>query len=152
MKTILLLLVIVPSLVLAEKLSNRAEPTFLYSVSGCAGSVTGTATRAFSSQQVVEPKIEISSDSIRYVRAGGHQCCRKVVVQSRLEKGRITLTEFWTGAGCRCMCFSDIAATVSNLTAGDYDVAVYSSGVEPNSDKIIEPKMILSQKVRVGSK
>jgi len=47
------------------------------------------------------------------------------------------------------MCYSRIEATLAGLVSGEYEVTVYSGGIEPITHKEMEPKAILSQKVRI---
>lgn len=47
------------------------------------------------------------------------------------------------------MCNSRIEATLTGLVPGEYEVTVYSGGIEPITNKEMEPKAILSQKVRI---
>jgi len=125
------------------------EASFSFRIEGCAGTENGTPPPPRSPPPTVDPKIEIAGSGLRYFRAGMHQCCRKVEVREQMQKGRIILTEFWTGEGCRCMCASQIEATLTNLATGEYEVTVYSGGIEPVTHKGIEPKEILSQKVQI---
>ncbi len=100
-------------------------------------------------QEIVGPAIGVVGRGIRYSRADTHLCCRMVVVRRQIQKRRIALTEFWTGDGCRCMCFSQIEANLTNLASGEYEITVYSAGVEPITGRQLEPKVLLTQKVRI---
>ncbi|MDQ7841130.1 MAG: hypothetical protein RDU83_08910 [bacterium] len=129
--------------------SAGPEPSFSFRVTGCAETETGMPSKTRAGFQTIGATIEVIGSGIRYTRAGTHQCCRKVVVRRQVQKGRIALTEYWTGDGCRCMCSSRIEANLAGLAPGEYEVVVYSGGIEPITHKDIEPKAILSQKVRV---
>ncbi len=146
MKGTIFVLAVLPLLSVA---SATPDPLFSFRVTGCAETERGMPSRTRAPQQIVGAMIEVVGRGIRYYRAGTHQCCRMVVVRRQVQKGRIVLTEFWTGDGCRCMCSSRIEATLTNLASGEYEVAVYSGGIEPITHKEIEPKVILSQKVRI---
>ncbi|NQU11644.1 thermonuclease family protein [bacterium] len=122
---------------------------FHYSVRGCAETATGLVARVRGAQRTVAPTLQVGRGSLRYFRSGGHRCCRQVDVRPRIDAGKIALTEFWTGQGCRCQCFSEISATVSNLASGPYTVTVDRGGVAPGSDQVLEPEVVLSRKVVV---
>ena len=125
------------------------EPTLSIQVDGCAATKTGMVLQARSPWTTTDPKIEVVGGGIRYSRAGQHQCCRKVEILKQVQKGKIVLTEYWTGEGCRCVCFSQIEATLTKLVSGDYEVTVYSGGIETTTHTNIEPKTLLSQMVKI---
>lgn len=125
------------------------EPAFSFRVTGCAETNKGMASATRGAQQTIAPKIELTRSGIRYSRAGTHQCCRKVEVRRQVQIDKITLTEYWTGEGCRCLCYSQIEATLTNVVAGEYTVTVFSAGIQPGTHKAIEPVEIFSAKVKV---
>lgn len=146
MRRTILVLAVLPLLGAA---SASPEPSFSFRVTGCAETETGMPSRTRTPQQTVGAMLEVVGGGIRYSRAGRHQCCRMVVVRRQVQRGRIVLTEFWTGDGCRCICHSRIEATITSLVSGEYEVIVYSGGTEPITHREMEPKAILSQKVRI---
>ena len=136
-------------LLVLDTATASAEPSLSIQVDGCAATKTGMVSQARSPWITIDPKIEVVGGSIRYIRAGEHQCCRQVEILQQVQKSKIVLTEYWTGEGCRCVCFSQIEATLTNLVSGDYEVTVYSGGIATTTHSNIEPKALLSQTVRI---
>jgi len=122
-----------------KKDSPMLQPMLTSRVTGCAATSTGVTVRTRSAQKVIEPTIEAGFGWMRYVRATQHQCCREVEIRKQVTKSSITLTEFWTCEGCRCMCFSRIDVTVSNLPPAEYSVIIRSSGTHPHTNTPIKP-------------
>lgn len=60
----------------------------------------------------------------------------------------INIYEVWSGASCRCICFSEIGATLENLPAGTYTVSVYEKGTKPDGSAM-EQVLIISKEIRL---
>lgn len=124
--------------------------SFLPSVKGCAETGQGMAakTRSLNSEQ--EPEIRVEGSTIAYSRAISHLCCRKAELEKEVEGFSVSVYENWSGLGCKCMCFSQISASLENLSAGDYEVSVYERSVEPGGNgEPMEERLIISKKVTV---
>jgi hypothetical protein len=118
---------------------------FSCSVRGCAETENGLATRG-ADEAERGPSIMISGNQVTYSRAINHLCCRKAVIQKDISPGRIDIYEVWSGLGCRCMCFSEMEATVKGLPAGRYSVNVYEQGTTPEGNPM-ERSVVVSRDV-----
>ena len=116
-------------------------------IKGCAETDKGM-TRKSGKDVEKEPNIEVNGNEILYSRAINHLCCRKVEIQKETIESTINIFEEWSGIGCRCICFSEIEATVSNIPTGLYIVNVYEKGTEPDgSNEPMEQKLIISKEI-----
>jgi len=57
----------------------------------------------------------------------------------------ITLTEVWSGEGCRCMCFSELAAMVKAVPSGTYTVRIVTREIPGEPDDTGEYGVIETQ-------
>lgn len=132
------------------------QNTVLFSaIKGCAQTeksvATGMGERALVDETGEEkaPKIEVNGNEIKYSRAINNQCCRTVEIQKEISSSAITIYEYWSGIGCRCICFSEIEAVLKNVPAGTYAVNVYEKGIKPGETELMEPKLIITQNVTI---
>jgi hypothetical protein len=94
--------------------------------------------------------IRAEGDSIIYERFVSHGCCRKVRVNSEKQGNVITITEFWWGKICKCMCSSDVTAVIRQLPKGEYRVYAIETGTDPIDDKPTSGKdTVMSQLVTI---
>jgi hypothetical protein len=120
-------------------------------VRGCAETESGTATKSVGEGVEQEPKIEVVENSIKYSRAINHLCCRKAEIQKETVGSTINIFEIWSGPGCKCMCFSEIGATISNIPSGSYIANVYEKGIDIKNESM-EQKLIITQNVIIVNK
>lgn len=99
-------------------------------------------------QEEREPKIEVVGGAIKYARALRHLCERKVEVRKKTSGSVVDLFEVWFGRGARCMCFSEVEATLTDLAPGPYAVNVYETGTKPEGGDM-EEKLIITKNVSV---
>ncbi len=131
----------------AQKPPASAAPVdFSSSVKGCAENANGMAVRGWESER--GPTVVVCGNQVTYSRAINHQCCRKAVVEHDVFTYTINIFETWSGEGCRCMCFSEMDATVNNLPPGRYMVNIYERGTKPNGEPM-EQTTVLSQEVKI---
>jgi hypothetical protein len=96
----------------------------------------------------VENSIKAERDSIIYNRYVSHGCCRKVKVNTEKQGNVITITEYWWGQICKCMCSSDVTAVIRQLPKGVYQVYAVETGTDPFDDKPANGRdTVMSQKV-----
>jgi hypothetical protein len=122
--------------------------TLVPSVRGCAQTDQGSTTKGGAAGEEKEPSIEVIGHTIRYSRSIPHQCCRAVKFKFTVKDSDIAIYEVWSGGGCKCMCFSDIAASLESVPAGNYLVRVYESGTLPGGEPM-EEKLLISKGVSV---
>jgi len=91
----------------------------------------------------VPAAIVVNGNNVTYSRATNHYCCLTANVGGEVGEGKISIIEKWGGSPCRCMCFSELGATSSDVPPGDYLVEVYRIDAEGR-------KLLLSQNIRVG--
>ncbi len=92
--------------------------------------------------------IKAFSDSIVYTRFARHGCCRHAKLSTSQSGNVITVTEYWWGQICKCMCNSTLSATIRSLPKGEYMVYGVETGTDPLTDKPYEGKdTVLQQKV-----
>ncbi len=124
------------------------KPFFSSSVKGCAESDSGVNVRGLE-QNDRGPGFLLSGNQLVYYRAVNHLCCRKAVVRSEVTGSRIDVYEVWSGQGCRCMCFSEIEASIERLAPGRYTVNVYETGTKPGSSEQMEKTTILTKELLI---
>jgi hypothetical protein len=140
------------SLICAYMLSTQKPPSpvapidFSSSVKGCAENASGMEVRGWESER--GPTVVVCGNQVMYSRAINRQCCRKAVVEHDVFAYTISIFETWSGEGCRCMCFSEIDVTVSDLPPGRYMVNIYERGTKPNGEPM-EQTTVLSQEVKI---
>jgi len=127
---------------------SNIELIFNYNVTGCAETEEGMSTRDLTPDNV-SPSITNVNGVIYYNRSISHLCCRKAIVNYDFNQSIINIYEYWTGVGCRCICYSKINATIQGLSKGSYLVNVYETGVKPGSDEIMTPKLIVTDTITV---
>ncbi len=115
-------------------------------IKGCARGEEGDGSRSLKSGGDQEPAIEVVGSTIKYSREIDHMCCREVKFEKSIKGATITLYEVWSGEGCRCMCFSEISASVENVPAGKYTVLVYAKGTTTDG-KPMDESLIISSSV-----
>jgi hypothetical protein len=93
--------------------------------------------------------IRSSGDSVVYSRFVHHGCCRKVKLNVERNGNIINIVEYWRGKICKCMCSSDISATVHQLPKGEYTVYAIETGTDPITDKLTIGKDTLMKKMVV---
>jgi hypothetical protein len=118
------------------------------SVRGCAQAEGGSATKGGADGEEKEPALEVVGHTIRYSRSIHHLCCRTVEFNFTVKGPDIAVYEIWSGMGCKCICFSDIAASLESVPAGFYLVRVYESGTSPDGEPM-EEKLLISKGVSV---
>jgi hypothetical protein len=118
-------------------------------IKGCAETDKGMTTKSIGDGTEQEPKIEVDGNRIKYSRAVNHLCCRKAEIEKGISGSTINIFEDWSGIGCKCMCFSEIEATLSNVPSGSYVVNVYEKGTKPGSDEQMEQKLIITRNINV---
>ncbi len=118
-------------------------------VRGCAQTDRSVTTKGGTDGEEKEPAVEVVGPTIRYSRSIPHQCCRFVTFNFTFTGYNISIYEVWSGDGCKCMCFSDIAASLESVPAGNYLVRVYESGTLPGSGGPMEEKMLISKEISV---
>ena len=133
----------------ATPLPSTPEPLLSPTVKGCAETDQGMVSRAAGGENEQEPAIEVIGDTLRYMRALQHQCCRKVEFEHEIPGAEITLYEVWSGEGCRCECFSEIQADLEFIPAGNYLVRVYEKGTLPGSSEPMEQKLLISIEISI---
>ena len=146
------LLLTVALAIMAHTVTASEHVSFTSEVKGCGEAATNMAVdtvRSAGNSDNSTPRLSVDSCSILYHRTANHQCCRKVEIRSELNNQKITITEWWTGDGCRCYCSTDITATVSNLTAGQYSVTVVMRGIVPQSNGELKPVQLLDEAIQV---
>ncbi|MFH1448119.1 MAG: hypothetical protein ABIG39_04610 [Candidatus Micrarchaeota archaeon] len=134
---------------LLVQVEESSEISLSYSVKGCAETENGLTTRG-PLQTDRGPSIVVSEGEVSYSRALNHLCCRKAVVEKEIRLSEINIFEVWGGQGCRCMCFSEIEANLSNLTPGKYMINVYETGTKPGSEEPLENREIIRQEITVN--
>lgn len=134
---------------LSGAIPNIQDITLSPLVKGCAETDKGTAAKSIGIGEGQKPKIETDGNQIIYSRAINHLCCRKAEFEKETETSVINIYEVWSGIGCKCMCFSEIKATLNNIPSGSYAVNVYEKGTEPGSDEPMEQKLIITQNIEV---
>ena len=96
--------------------------------------------------------IEVVNNTITYSRALNHLCCRDVMIMKETDTPpMINIYEVWSGIGCKCICFSEISAAITDVPAGTYIVSVYASGTEPGGEEPMVPSLILSANVTISN-
>ncbi len=111
--------------------ADTSKIIFTSTVSGCAETNKGMVeSRDINTD--TPPKIDFEGNEIVYTRSPRHLCCRKSELKYEFKENVINLYEVWSGKGCKCMCSSNIKATIGNLLPGAYTVNVYESGTEPS--------------------
>ena len=108
------------------------------------------ATRSAAKETERGPEIHTEGSTVRYSRALRHQCCRSVGFHHQVEGSEIKLVEFWTGAGCRCICFSSLDAVLEKVPPGHYTVNVYQSGLRPGTDELLPELLVVSAAIQVA--
>ncbi len=93
-----------------------------------------------------ESSIKASGDSIVYTRFARHGCCRHAKLSTSQSDNVITVTEYWWGQICKCMCSSTLSATIRNLPKGEYTVYGVETGTDPITDKPADGKDTVLQK------
>jgi len=122
------------------------EVTFNYTIAGCGETINGTATRA--PQEDKTAMIDLNGTSLVYERGVNHLCCRKVEVNYTMDNQIINIYEKWSGLGCRCECYTDIKAIINGLSQGEYVVNVYETGIEPETNETMTPRLLVTQIVQ----
>jgi hypothetical protein len=158
MKRVLLLLILLAATVLIVSFLFAPPPTPPHSgeimltslVQGCAETEEGMATRSLGEEIDREPTLTVQRDQITYTRAIHHLCCRKVEIRGEITGATIALSEHWSGPGCRCICFSEIEATLANLPSGSYNLTISEQGTEPGSEMPMETTVLLYQEVAIS--
>lgn len=145
-KHVLGLIVAIAIVVTVLGAMSKPSISFTSSVKGCAETEKGMATRAFNEER--EPSIAVFGNKLIYDRAISHLCCRKVEMKREIAGSKINIYEVWSGAGCRCICFSEIGATLENLPSGTYSVSVYEKGTNPDGSAM-EQVLIISKEIKV---
>lgn len=120
-------------------------------VRGCAETNKGVAPTG---PKAIEKTPRIKVDKIEgnrliYSSAIHHLCCREVELQKEIQGSSINIFEVWHGPGCKCMCFSEIEAAVSNIPSGSYTVNVYEKGTELDGTTPMEQKLIIAQEIKI---
>lgn len=128
--------------------TSLSEMSLSYSVKGCAETDKGVATKSYGTEK--EPKIEIVENKIIYSRAINNQCCRKAVIEKETKDNIINIYEVWSGVGCKCICFSEIEATIDNIPKGHYVVNVYEKGIKPgDNNEPMDQKLIATKEIDI---
>ena len=123
--------------------------TLSSSVKGCAETEKGTTTKSIDKETEKEPTIEVDGNRVVYSRALNHLCCRKAEIEKEIGDFTINIYEVWSGAGCKCICFSEIEAKLKNIPSGTYKVNVYEKGTQTGSDEPMEQTLIISEEIIV---
>jgi hypothetical protein len=118
-------------------------------VEGCAKTDEGMASKAGGGQDEQKPVIEVSGNTIRYTRALNHQCCRKVAFEKVIEGTTIAIYEVWSGAGCKCMCYSKIGISLEHVPTGSYTVHIFESGTKPGSNEPLDQQILITENVTI---
>lgn len=123
------------------------SPSFISSVHGCAETEKGMATRSliFNPDEI---KISTEGQAIKFHHALNHQCCRKAELSHAIADNRIMIYETWSGEGCRCMCFSELDATLTGLPTGEYTVQIIERGTS-SQGKATPEKIINEVKIQM---
>lgn len=79
--------------------------------------------------------IRAAGDSVLYERFVHHGCCRKAKIGTERQGNVITITEYWWGQICKCMCQSTLHAVINKLPPGKYQVYAVETGTDPITDK-----------------
>lgn len=118
MKTLMIIIIILITALMIMP-TTKNEPSFNYTITGCAETDNGMNTRTI--KEDANASITITNDSINYHRSLNHQCCRKAEINYEINNSIINIYETWSGQGCRCMCYSELKATIKGLR-GDYTI------------------------------
>ena len=127
-----------------------------WSVKGCAEAAQRATTKFPGSGEFTDypdlpvpgvDEIAVNGDSIVYHRFVHHGCCRKVKLSTERKDNVITITEYWWGQICKCMCQSDLRAVVNKLPKGTYQVYAIETGTDPITDKPAEGRDTVMAKV-----
>jgi hypothetical protein len=121
---------------------------FSYSVKGCAETTAGMTAKGMG-QPERGPSIMVSGGTITYSRALNHQCCRKATVEKEIGSREISIFDTWGGPGCKCMCFSEVAAKLENVLRGHYTITVYERGTKPQSSEEMQQTVVTTQEIAV---
>ncbi len=119
-------------------------------VTGCAETDRGTPTRSAQPEPETPPTLEVTGASVKYSHALSHLCCRKAEIACSVEGAAMTLSEIWSGPGCRCLCFSELEAVIDNIPPGTYTVVIDERGTQPNSGEPMPIRVLLTQTITVS--
>lgn len=67
-----------------------------------------------------------------------YNCCSKIKVNLRSTPNGFDLLEYDIGDTCKCMCYFDIATTISNLSSGTYLIRVFDIDTSLVGSGVIE--------------
>ena len=145
MKGILLLAaVFVIFLILSPLMPEPPSAVLNYNITGCAETIDGKSTRDINeARETSGPRAFINEDIVSYHRSLDHLCCRKVIIQESLTNEVLNIYEVWTGPGCRCICHSEINATIK-VPDGTYVINVYETGTDPETNEKMTPNLLLT--------
>lgn len=118
-------------------------------VTGCAETDQGTSTRSAQPEPEKPPALEVTGSTLKYTHSLTHLCCRKAEFVHSIEGSTITLSEVWSGPGCRCRCYSELEAVLDNVPPGTYTVSIDERGTEPNRDTPMPIHVLLTQTITV---
>ena len=142
-----LIILYIPMILKIPELPNLENVSFFSKIRGCAQRENGVAPRENLDEER-KPDIIVEGNKVEYSRALNHLCCRMVMVNKKIEGWIIDIYENWGGLGCRCICFSEITATVENLPKGTYTVNVYEGGINTDGTQMTK-KVIISKVVTI---
>lgn len=95
-----------------------------YTLTGCVKEGSTEETKTPLIKEDID--IQVINSTIYYYRAINHQCCKEVTLEKNVNNSIINLTEVWTGEECKCMCSSEINATITGLKKGNYTLNAFS--------------------------
>jgi hypothetical protein len=145
MRTLALIIALfVMLLIITPLIPVNHEVSFNYSVKGCAETISGQSSKGLINQSA-QTRIDLIENEIIYQRYVTHLCCRKAVVEYEINRSIIDIYEIWSGIGCKCMCYSEINASISGLTPGEYLINVYETGIEPGSNESMTPRLLITE-------
>ncbi len=116
---------------------TERTPIFQEKITGCAAEST-QETRSEGPGTEEGPALTLEGSTLRYTHAVNHNCCSNLATTAEEKDSRIVFTESWQGKVCRCVCFSEIDDSLSDLKPGSYQVEVIQKGdpdaLEPDKE------------------
>ncbi len=92
-------------------------------------------TRSIFRADSPEPEITTENNNLKLTHKLNHNCCKNVTVSTEVRGITISITELHEGTTCKCVCESDLKATIGPFTPGSYKVGVYHQDKDYTTEK-----------------